>query len=523
MTPSPFKILWVDDEVDLLKPHVMFLRSKGYDVTMASSGIDALRAGSELNYDLMILDEHMPGISGLETLSRFKQEHPYTPVIMITKSEEETIMDKAIGQKIADFLIKPVNPNQILLSLKRLLHSPRLVNETTIADYRDDFNIISNQISSANTLTEWMELYKRLTKWQLLLESPESHSGLDSIFDSQLKDANIAFGKSVCRNFTSWLADDSVSAPVMSHSLMKRVIVPRLESGEKVWLLVVDNFRYDQWITVSEFLGDKFNIDTSMACAILPTATQFCRNSIFSGLLPAKIAKLYPHLWVDDTSEEGKNQNEQEFIKLFFSRYRLCHTFSYSKINDSQSCSILIERLPKLQTNDLNVVVVNFIDMLSHARTDNRAVRELAGTLAAYRSVTASWFRHSPLAYLLAAIADSGATVVLTTDHGATMVNNPVKIYVDADVNDNLRYKTGKELRVDNTSKILEIKSPIDFGLPSRGISSSYMICLRNDFFVYPNNFRQFADKFCNTLQHGGISLQEMLLPLIVMTPKYKI
>lgn len=517
MSNNP-KILWADDEIDLLKPHILFLQSKGYDVITAPSGVDALHIVADTPVDLVILDENMPGISGLETLMRIKEQLPHLPVIMITKSEEETIMDQAIGSKIADYLIKPVNPSQILLSIKKILHSSQLVAQKSLTAYRDEFALISSLTYSAATLDEWMELYRKLTYWQIELEAPGAQADMAEILASQINEANQAFAKFITRSYRGWLGD-SPDSPLMSHRIMHRKIEPLLKEGKKLWMVVIDNFRLDQWMTVSTILGEMFSIDSTLYCSLLPTATQYCRNAIFSGLLPADIAASFPGLWVDEDSEEGKNLNEEPLVQSFMKRMRLKHSISYTKLNDSDSCSRLIDRFASLRDNDLNIVVVNFIDMLSHARTESKAVRELADSDAAYRSITGSWFTHSPLKELLGCIARSGATVALTTDHGTIRVDNPVKVAAERNINSNLRYKLGRNLGVDY-SKVFSIKSPADYGLPSCGVSGEYIFAKGRDFFAYPTNFNHYARHYRDTFQHGGVSMQEMLVPFAILTPK---
>ncbi|MCI9607365.1 MAG: bifunctional response regulator/alkaline phosphatase family protein [Muribaculaceae bacterium] len=512
------KILWADDEIDLLKPHIMFLEAKGYELLTACSGVDALHICAETAVDLVILDENMPGISGLDTLARIKENSPHIPVIMITKSEEENIMDQAIGSKIADYLIKPVNPNQILLSIKKILHSGQLVAQKSLSAYRDEFARISSMTFSASTLSDWYELYRKLTYWQMELEAPDSSSEMADILASQINEANSAFAKYVTANYRSWL-DDTADTPLMSHRVMTRRIMPQLKEGKKLWLIIVDNFRLDQWLSVSPMLSDLFAIDTELYCALLPTATQYCRNAIFSGLLPADIARSFPELWVDEDSEEGKNLNESPLIESYLRRMRQNFTFSYTKINDSDAASRLADRFTDLKSNDLNVVVVNFIDMLSHARTESKTLRELAGSDAAYRSITASWFVHSPLKELFRSIAASGASAVITTDHGTIAVDNPVKVAAEKNINSNLRYKIGRNLGV-NASKVFAVTNPNAYGLPSTGVSCECIFAKNRDFFAYPNNFNHYSRHFRGTFQHGGVSMHEMLVPLAVLTPK---
>jgi Response regulator containing CheY-like receiver, AAA-type ATPase, and DNA-binding domains len=436
-------LLWVDDEIDLLKPHVMFLQSKGYEVSTVTNGQDALDLCRETTFDLIFLDENMPGLSGLQTLPLIKEICPTVPVVMITKSEEENIMDMAIGSKIADYLIKPVNPNQILLSLKKNLHQREFVTEVANTGYQQNFGKIGMQINDSFSYTDWMEVYKRLVYWELELEGAES--SMTEMLAAQKTEANSAFVKFVKRNYLDWIANPE-SRPLISPDVFKKKIFPVLDAGEKVFFIVLDNFRYDQWRVLSNELADYFSFEEELYFSILPTATQYARNAFFSGLMPNKIAEMFPDLWVDEDEEEGKNLNEAPLIQTQIERYRRKNTFSYNKINDSAGVEKLLSNLNKLKANDLNVVVLNFIDMLSHARTESKMVRELASTEAAYRSITLSWFRHSSIKELFKVLAESDYRIIITTDHGTIRVDNPIKVIGDRSTNSNLRYKLGKNL-----------------------------------------------------------------------------
>lgn len=534
-------LLWVDDEIELLRAHIIFLEKKGYEVVTVTNGTDAIDQCRQKTFDLILLDEMMPGLSGLETLQSIKEISPATPVVMVTKSEEENIMDQAIGSKIADYLIKPVNPSQILLTLKKNIHRKEIVTEITQSGYQQSFQDIALQISDCKTYNDWMNVYKRLVHWELELSSTDS--SMTEMLNMQKEEANNGFAKYIKANYMDWVAPQQAGAssanrgtlrlsqmrqapkntqadnedrPLMSMDIFKKKIFPMLDNGEKVFMIVIDNFRLDQWRILSQEIGDMFDIDEQTYMSILPTATQYARNAIFSGLMPVQIAQMFPELWVDEDEEEGKNLNEEPLIRTQIERFRRRDTFSYHKINDSAGADKFLQKFNQLEANDLNVVVINFIDMLSHARTESKMVRELANDESAYRSITLSWFRHSVLADLFKLLSQSNYTVVITTDHGSIRASKPVKIIGDRNTNTNLRYKLGKNLNY-NAKEVFVIKEPHKAQLPAPNLSTSYVFATGNSFFAYPNNYNYYVSYYKDTFQHGGISLEEMIVPLITL------
>ena len=512
-------LLWADDEIELLRAHLLFLEKKGYEIITVTNGTDAIEECRKHNFDLILLDEMMPGLSGLETLQRIKDFAPAVPIVMVTKSEEENIMEQAIGRKIADYLIKPVNPNQILLTLKKNIHRKEIETEVTQSQYQQNFQQIAMQIMDCRTWQDWADVYRRLVRWELELSSTDSQ--MTDMLTMQKEEANLGFAKFIRSNYMDWVASLSPTAqpmdrPLLSPEVFKKKVFPLLSGGEKVFLVVLDNFRYDQWRMLAQEIGDQFDIDEDLYFSILPTATQYARNAIFSGLMPNKIAEMFPDLWVDEDEEEGKNLNEEPLIQTQLERYRRRNTFSYHKVNNSADADKLIQQFNTLSHNDLNVVVFNFIDMLSHARTESRMVRELANNESAYRSITLSWFRHSVIADFFRLLAQSDYRVVVTTDHGSIRCTKPVKIVGDRNTNTNLRYKLGKNLAYDSKS-LFVIKEPQKAQLPAPNLSTSYVFATGDAFFAYPNNYNYYVSYYKDTFQHGGISMEEMIIPLVSM------
>ncbi len=514
-----YNILWADDEIDLLKPHILFLTNKGYDVTEVNSGADAIDKCESNHYDIIFLDENMPGMTGLETLTYIKATKPNIPVVMITKSEEEHIMEEAIGSKIADYLIKPLNPNQILLSAKRILDNKRLVTEHTNLSYQQEFRNLSMAFNEEMDFNEWADIYKKLIYWELEIDGTANKS-MAEVLDMQKTEANSNFVKFVMENYESWLNDPKSERPLLSHQLMKKKVFPQLKEGNPLFFLVIDNLRYDQWKVIEPIILEYFNVEEeSNYCSILPTTTAYARNAIFSGMLPLEMAKFHPDLWVGEDDEEGKNKNEEEFLLRQYKKNNLNIRSSYHKIITSQQGRQFLDNINNLMKNDLNVVVYNFVDMLSHARTDVEMIRELAPDESAYRSITKSWFTHSSLLDALKKLAEKGAKVMITTDHGTIRVKRPFKIIGDRNTNTNLRYKQGRNLGYEEKN-IFTVRKPEDFHLPKVNVSTTYAFTIEDYFFAYPNNYNYYVNYYKDTFQHGGVSLEEMIIPIISLNSK---
>lgn len=514
------KILWADDEIALLKPHILFLEQKNYDVTPVKSGDEAIEKVAEGYFDVVFLDENMPGISGLDALMAIKRLRKNLPVVMITKSEEEHIMEEAIGGEISDYLIKPVNPNQILLSLKKILDNSRLVTEKSNSDYQKEFRDISMSISDRLDFSEWVDVHKKLVYWELKLAQGDE-SGMGEILKSQKVEANAAFCKFIENNYEDWFEANGAEVPVLSHTLLKKRLLPELNTEDPVYLVVLDCLRYDQWKTIQTELTKSFVVESDECYfSILPTATQFARNAIFAGLMPSEIEKRFPNYWVNENDEERKNDHEEALLKEFLKRNGKGDLrVSYNKITNLYGARKLLDNFHQLSQNDLNAIVYNFVDTLSHARTDFKVMRELAEDEKGYRSITKSWFENSPLLEMLKSLKGTKAKVIITTDHGSVWVDHPRKVVGDKEISNNLRYKSGKNMKY-NAKEVFEIEHPEAVFLPKQNLSTRYIFAKNQDFFAYPNNYNYYVKHYKNTFQHGGVSMEEVLVPFIKMKAK---
>ncbi len=511
-------ILWVDDEIESLQSHILFLKNKGYEVNAKTNGLDAIDYVKEHPVDVVLLDETMPGISGLETLSKIKAANQQIPVVLITKNETENLMDEAIGRQITDYLIKPVNPNQVLLSLKKIIDNKRLVAETTTTAYQQQFRELFMELNNNPNYTEWMDLYKKLVYWELEMEKSNSPE-MREVFQTQKQEANTEFFKFISRNYAKWVKPKQDEAPTMSHSLMRNMVFPNLQKGTPMFFVLIDNLRFDQWKAIQPVFSENFRIQSEDTFySILPTATQYSRNAIFAGLTPLEISVLHPGLWKNDEEEGGKNLAEEEFFRAQLKRMKLDHLkTSYTKVLNHQAGQDLVNNMHNLMNNDLNVIVYNFVDMLSHARTEMEVLKELASDEASYRSITNSWFEHSPLNQALKKVSDKKMMIILATDHGSVRVKTPYKVIGDKQTTTNLRYKHGRNLNYE-AKEVLAFRDPKEAGLPVPTVNSSFIFAKGDGFLCYPNNSNYYANYYRNSFQHGGVSMEEMIVPVIRMS-----
>lgn len=513
-------ILWVDDEIEILEAHKLFLEMRGYQLTTMTNGFDAIEFLRKHQVDFILLDESMPGMSGIETLERIKRIHPHIPVVLVTKNETESLMEEAIGSEITDYLIKPVNPNQVLLTLKKNLENKRLVTEKIISNYQLQFRQIFDALDQAPTFQSWKELYNRIVFWELEMEKSDTDEMLEILLN-QKKEANLAFFKFVSRNYVSWMNELVEDAPLMSHQFVKQKILPYLSQQQPMVWIIIDNFRLDQWKAIEPMVTEYFRIlEEDCFCSILPTATHYCRNALFAGMLPRDIEKKFPSLWKRDDDEEGKNNSEKEFLTYQLSILKAEHVrCNYQKIHSSDEADGLLENINRILSYDLSVIVYNFVDMISHARNEMDMIKELASDERSYRSLTKTWYLHSPLYQFMKKLSEKNCTVVISTDHGSLQVKHPIKVVADRQTTSNLRFKNGKNLQVD-LREVMSVKEPERAGLPKSNLSSSFIFAGKQDYFCYQNNFNQYATLYKNSFQHGGISMEEMIVPVIRLTKK---
>ena len=519
MQTPRFKIIWVDDEIELLRPHILFLQEHGYSVTPVTNAADAIAMLPGEAFDLMLLDEQMAGMDGLTALQEIKTLRPSLPVVMVTKSEEIALMEEAISARIDDFLTKPVNPSQVLLTCKKLLESRQITGQRFSRDYATEFSQISRRLLEPLEWHDWIDIYLRLTEWDIELDRHPELDFRQTLMD-QRRECNAEFAKFIEREYPKWLFSEN--RPVLSVDLVHKFVVPHLQKQQRTVFLVIDNLRLDQWLTIEPLLYEFFDIEKEYYYSILPTATPYSRNAIFAGLFPAEIEKQHPELWQSgDDNETSLNRYERQLLDLQLLREKIVlkPDLKYVKILDANEAHNTERQISSLADLPLMALVVNFVDILAHSRSDSQVLREIIPDEAAYRSLTRSWFVHSYLFRILKELAARGNTVVLTSDHGSLRGLRGAKVIGDRETSTNLRYKYGRNLKCDHKYAIY-VKDPATYRLPQRSLNTNYIIAKEDYYFVYPTNYHHYLNYYRDSLQHGGVSLEEMILAVATLKPK---
>ncbi|MCK5146778.1 response regulator [bacterium] len=512
------KILWADDEIDHLKPHILFLEDKGYHITSVTNAEDAIASLKIESYDLVLLDEMMTGMDGLQALPHIQEIQPGLPVIMITKSEQEDLMEEALSENVRDYLTKPVNPSQILSSVKRILERKRITRDKLTRDYTAEFGSIMSIIDGNPTVEEWMALHLRLCQRELALDRYGDQALLQTLTD-QREECNRAFCRFVSNNYSNWV--NTTHRPLMSVDLFKKYVFPHLNSGTPVWVIVIDNLRLDQWLDLEPLLYDYFNIKRDTYLSILPTATPYSRNALFSGLWPSEIAKYYPKIWSQgEDDDSSRNRHEATLLDDYLKREGVDFGKSakYVKILDSYDNKQLLSQAESYLRHPFSAMVFNFVDIMSHRRSESKILQEIVPDESAYRRLTRSWFEHSALFEIMKKGSQNNVRIIVTSDHGSIRVKHEILVHADRATSTNLRYKYGRSIKADS-KQVFTINNPLECGLPSSKMNTNYLISHTDNFFVYPNHFHKYVNLYKDSLQHGGISMEEMILPVVELGP----
>jgi CheY-like chemotaxis protein len=520
-TTTKGRILWVDDEIELLRSHILLLAEKGYSVESATNGEDALDLVKAKPFDLVFLDEMMAGMGGLETLSKIKDIRPEVPVVMVTKNEDEGLMEDAIGVKISDYLTKPVNPSQVLLACKKFIEGKKIASEQASRDYIKEFNEIALALQSNLSFMDWTDIYVKLVDWSIEMDQHPG-MGLKQTLLDQFRECNVEFSKFIERNYLNWIAQKN--RPTLSIDVVERYLIPELrDTNKSVFFFVIDCLRMDQWVGMEKVLREYFDISREYYYSILPTATPYSRNAIFSGSWPDDLEVRFPEIWEQwEDDDNSRNRYEHQFLDNLLERRKiqLKPESKYVKILDAEFGRGIDQNILSYTKNRLTSIVVNFVDMLAHGRSDSQLLKEIAPDESAYRSLTSSWFMHSTLLSMLKTLStQKNVTIVLTTDHGSIRSMRGIKVIGDREASTNLRYKFGRNLKVDNRHAIF-VKNPADYRLPRRSVTVNYIVAKEDYFFVYPTDYHQYLNKYKDSFQHGGISMEEMILPVAIMRSK---
>lgn len=511
-------ILWVDDEIDLLSAHIIYLRERGYNVQEAANGDDAIQLVGKGGIDLVLLDEMMPGRDGLSTLEGIKDLNPNLPVIMVTKSEEEHLMDEAIGKKIDDYLTKPVNLSQTLSAVKRILERQKLTEDSLTREFVSEFSRINMLLTGPMDWRDWLQVHIKLSEIDLEMERLRD-VGLRQSFRDLKKQSSAEFGRFVINSYGKWV--DPGGGPRLSVNVVEDYVVPLLKEGIQTFFIVIDCMRLDQWLMIEPVLADYFDIKRDYYYSILPTATPFSRNAIFAGEYPDKVAELTPDLWSNPSSETSRNRNERQLLDRNLAKHGLKFSAEpkYVKVLDYAEGQNLAKKIKTYSSVPLLSIVYNFVDIMIHGRSESDILQEIAPNEAAFRSLVKSWFEYSHLFEMLKKLSSMDCAIVITTDHGSVIGTRGALAHGKKDTSTNLRYKFGDNLNCDAKQAWL-IKNPRTLRLPVWGLATTYIIALEDYYFVYPTNYSEYKRHYRDSFQHGGISPDEMILPVSTLRPK---
>ena len=521
MTIPKKQILWVDDEIDLLRSHILYLGERGYEVTKATNGLDALELIRKEQFDLALIDEMMPVMNGLELLRRLKELRPELPAVMVTKNEAEELMEQAIGAHIDGYLTKPVNPSQVLSVLKGIIDKRKISEDQLSRRWAEGFAELSRLIDEDLDAGGWQNLHNRICAWELELDGWGDVELREMLRQVRLE-ADRRFARWIEKIYPLWIESPPESRPLLSMSVVDKWLLPLLNDKKPVLFLVIDCLRLDQWLVLEPLLAEHFEIERKHYFSILPSATPYSRNAIFSGFLPVEIEQLHPDLWSrGDEDEASSNRFERQFLEELLERrgVKLQREMRYIKVLEQEEAAEFERRVRDYLHTPLTAMVYNFVDILLHTRQSVEVLKEMLPDEAAFRSVTAAWFKHSSLFRIIQAYGEIGGTVLITSDHGSIIGRRGTKVIGDRQTSTSLRYKHGRNLKCDNRHAI-RIKEPVKWGLPQRGVNTEYLLSKEDYFFVYPTNYHKYLEIYRGSFQHGGISLDEMVLPVVTLRGK---
>ncbi|MFN2397687.1 MAG: response regulator [Gemmatimonadaceae bacterium] len=518
--PLPARaILWVDDEADLLESHRLFLRDRGYEVDSATNAEDAVEMLRSRPYGLVLLDEQMPGKRGLEAYRDIRELDASMPIVMVTKSEEDSTLREAIGAAVKDYLVKPVNPRQVLSVVMRIFDGERIRQQAVARRFVERFRAMELERERTLDWRGWISRYSELTDWDLELAEAGERSLLESLrgLYPQLRRE---FADFMRKAYPAWLRSLEGDRPALSIDVVGEFLLPVLQREKAGLFIVIDCLRLDQWRILQPLITPMFDVETTHYFSILPTATPYARNSLFSGLFPCEIAARFPDWW-EDRSEDTLNAHERELLEAHLTELRGHTPVRYEKISSSLDSDELERRVSSaIGADGVSAFVFNFVDLLTHGRSESAILYEVARDEIALRQITRQWFERSVLLNVLKEAARRGISAIVTSDHGSIHCQTPATVFAKRDATANLRYKFGEDLRAERPDHALLFTSSDDLKLPRRGLGANTLLATGDTFFVYPTKLREYQARYRGSFLHGGVTPEEVILPVALLTPK---